>query len=1046
MSGVASGGRVSRLVGREVELARLESLVSRPDETIVLVTGEAGIGKTSLVDEFGRRVRAGGGTVVRGGADDVSTRRFGLWAQPARALGVEFPDSDPNVSPSEQEWELTDALADALEGAAPLTVVLEDLHRADESSVAVLSAVTRRLTTTRVMIIGTVREEPGRSDPALDALGHAAARIRLDGLDESEIRRLIEDATGNTPDAATVGAVVRRSGGNPLLARELAVAGPGRPVSASVVDLLVATMDRLGPEVLDTLGVFALAGSSAPLTAIAAARGVDVDATAAHLEAATAAAIVVAGDNVPRRFRHGLLADAAVHRLGASRAREIHLALADALEPMGADVLPDLARHLAAAVPLCMPARAAHAALAAAAHLERLRRPGDAGDILDAAIRAVAGHVLPPRVEVELWSALGDARWSAGDQRASRAAFDVAAERAAAQDDIELTVVTELGRHRRLMPFLPDPAGRDRLAELDRALPLDDSALRVALLGRRAIFAVQPPADRAGADALTADAVAMARRLGDPGVLLGALSDRYFLGTTTRARLDERAALATEAIDLAVRAARPNEMLIGYEWRFAAELERGRLHAATRVLDEMEARAAVSPGPAWVLSVAIRRAVVLALQGDRDGALAMTDTAIEHTTHLQDPEPMGLELSLRDPIAAIYGGHDPILHERIQQCLSMTGRVPSPFLQLRNAHGEMLIGLREHARRRALPYLDDAEIAFEGPTPLLTLAIMARIVTGLQIRHCAPALAAVLTEFSGLLATDNGHSPEFPVDYYLAGLALLTGDADAAVARAHDAIELARSLPSPPLEALALARLADAQASLGNDPAADAARASAEAIAEPMGLVLAVGSRRHEVPAQQGRAHHITLRGGNGDWWLEAPDGRGQLPNMVGIDQLRRLLVAPAVEVAASDLAGIGTDGAPPVAADLGPILDARAKREYRQRIIDLEAEIDDASEMADIERAARAGIELDALLDHLRSATGIGGRDRTIGGSAERARVNVARNIRRAIAAVDRVSPTAAAHLRVSVHTGHRCRYEPDPSSPITWNLEPGRTGASGR
>jgi hypothetical protein len=103
-----------------------------------------------------------------------------------------------------------------------------------------------------------------------------------------------------------------------------------------------------------------------------------------------------------------------------------------------------------------------------------------------------------------------------------------------------------------------------------------------------------------------------------------------------------------------------------------------------------------------------------------------------------------------------------------------------------------------------------------------------------------------------------------------------------------------------------------------------------------------------------------------------------------------------------------------------------------------LRVDIDDADQMADLERAARARIELDAFLDQLRRATGLGGRDRYVGSGSERARVNVTRNLRRAIAAIERVLPAVGAHLRVSIRTGHWCRYEPDPHVAIDWVLTP--------
>ena len=125
---------------------------------------------------------------------------------------------------------------------------------------------------------------------------------------------------------------------------------------------------------------------------------------------------------------------------------------------------------------------------------------------------------------------------------------------------------------------------------------------------------------------------------------------------------------------------------------------------------------------------------------------------------------------------------------------------------------------------------------------------------------------------------------------------------------------------------------------------------------------------------------------------------------------------------------------------NLGPALDARAKREYRQRINELQADIDEAERWADPERAETTRRELDALISELRRAIGLSGRDRPQGSGSERARINVTRNIRRAMVAIDRVAPQLAAHLTVSIRTGHYCTYAPESAARIHWEIDLGR------
>jgi hypothetical protein len=156
--------------------------------------------------------------------------------------------------------------------------------------------------------------------------------------------------------------------------------------------------------------------------------------------------------------------------------------------------------------------------------------------------------------------------------------------------------------------------------------------------------------------------------------------------------------------------------------------------------------------------------------------------------------------------------------------------------------------------------------------------------------------------------------------------------------------------------------------------------------------------------------------------------------------QLARLLLSPGRSMPATELAAASASGAVVVTADLGPSLDARAKREYRRRITELHDDIDEAEANNDLDRAAKHQMELDALIAELRAAVGLGGRDRPQGSSSERARVNVARTIRRAIAAVSGPLPELGAHLQVSIQTGHHCAYAPEPAAALTWRMpDPG-------
>jgi hypothetical protein len=169
-----------------------------------------------------------------------------------------------------------------------------------------------------------------------------------------------------------------------------------------------------------------------------------------------------------------------------------------------------------------------------------------------------------------------------------------------------------------------------------------------------------------------------------------------------------------------------------------------------------------------------------------------------------------------------------------------------------------------------------------------------------------------------------------------------------------------------------------------------------------------------------------------GDVWAATFAGETvRLRDLKGVGDLAVLLARPGEEVHALELmGGARVDG------DDGLVdLDERARREYRARIVELQAEIDEAQAANDPARADRAEVELDALVEQLSSALGLHGRGRTTGTSAERARSAVTYRIRAAIRRVDEVHPDLGRHLEHAVKTGTWCVYRPE--TDVAWTVE---------
>ena len=156
-------------------------------------------------------------------------------------------------------------------------------------------------------------------------------------------------------------------------------------------------------------------------------------------------------------------------------------------------------------------------------------------------------------------------------------------------------------------------------------------------------------------------------------------------------------------------------------------------------------------------------------------------------------------------------------------------------------------------------------------------------------------------------------------------------------------------------------------------------------------------------------------------------DGRTvSLRHTKGLADLHRLLSAPGIELHVLELAQ-EAEGEGIEASGRQPVLDERAKAEYRRRLLALEADIEDARACADLGRAERAELEHDLIVSELAAALGFGGRDRGMRDEAERARQAVRARIRYALDRIERVHPDLSRHLERAVVTGTFCSYRPE-------------------
>lgn len=192
-----------------------------------------------------------------------------------------------------------------------------------------------------------------------------------------------------------------------------------------------------------------------------------------------------------------------------------------------------------------------------------------------------------------------------------------------------------------------------------------------------------------------------------------------------------------------------------------------------------------------------------------------------------------------------------------------------------------------------------------------------------------------------------------------------------------------------------------------------------------------------------------------GQYWTLEFEGRlCRLRDTKGLRHIARLLREPGCAVPAAELArdAAGVERGAAVAArpsagehsivsdlgDAGPLLDAKAKAEYRRRLHELRQELADAESCNDAGRIAAARAEIETVGHELSAALGLGGRDRKAGSASERARLAVTKRIKAALASIRAHHPALGDHLVRAIKTGHFCVYDPGGDSPPAWEVGP--------
>ena len=377
--------RTPNLIGRESALSALgEALGGVADAgSLVLVRGEVGIGKTRLLEEFAGRV-SGEAHVVRGGC--VEGVSYAPWTEALRRLlsSAELVAADelprrvrseiarllPHLSLDEADaaggaesggqhllFEAVVELLAHVASRARLVLVVDDLHWVDPASSELLRYVANNLGRVPILLVVTYRAEDAAAERDLIAqLARLATRqIALTPLAEDSTAEMAEILLGPDASPADVRRIAHDADGNPLFVEELVAALGTTGVPQTVRDLMLARFSVLDEPSRHLVRTAAVIGATAPQAWLAAAAGLDDNATRGAARAAVDRGLLIAGgDGTGYHFRHALLRQAVLDELLPDERVALHHTIAAALTAhpavaVGIDRIAELARHWDAA-------------------------------------------------------------------------------------------------------------------------------------------------------------------------------------------------------------------------------------------------------------------------------------------------------------------------------------------------------------------------------------------------------------------------------------------------------------------------------------------------------------------------------------------------------------------------------------------------------------------------------------------------------------------------------------------------------------------------
>ncbi|QBI20566.1 helix-turn-helix transcriptional regulator [Egibacter rhizosphaerae] len=516
--------RTTALVGRDEEFARLDAAFDRATRhapTTVLLGGEAGVGKTRLVETFAERAQGRGARVLSGRCLELSEggmpyaavvemlrqlegeagipRLHQLAGDEAGELARVSPALRPTEEPRTPELPLDPSsqvrlfesllrLVQRLAAERPLVLVMEDLHWADTSTRDLLGFLAHSLRDVGAMLVVTYRtDELHRDHPLRPVLARiqrtdGAERVDLGTLDRVALGRLLEAVTGKAPGPELLQRVHERSGGNPFLAEELGAAGidADAELPDSLRELLLVSVEALPDAAAPVVRAVAATKGRVHHELLGRVTGLEGEDLDAAVRAAVDRAVLVTD---PRSgayaFRHRLLAEAVYSTLLPGERERLHTQLATHIEAEPGlatqSAAAELAHHWHAANDQ---SRSLTASLEAAREAEAVAGVAEARQHVERALElwpqvpAVEQRAGIDHAALSRWAA--ELSYLAGEARRAVALQEQALEEADPEPTQRALMLERLGRYRWLAGD-SDAAVADYGAALEQ-LPAEASA------------------------------------------------------------------------------------------------------------------------------------------------------------------------------------------------------------------------------------------------------------------------------------------------------------------------------------------------------------------------------------------------------------------------------------------------------------------------------------------------------------------------------------------------------------------------------------------